>query len=78
LSQNNLFLYDTVVGMCEFDQHCIFLSLICKRWQLVAVSCLISINIAYPFATYMYRVAQESKPLPYDQKIVLNHIKACQ
>jgi len=25
----------------------------------------------------MYRVAPKSKPLPYDQKIVLNHIKAC-
>ena len=26
----------------------------------------------------MYRVAQKSKPLPNDQKIVLNRIKACQ
>jgi len=25
-----------------------------------------------------YRVAQKSKPLPNDQKIVLNRIKACQ
>jgi len=25
-----------------------------------------------------YRVAQKSKPLPNDQKIVLNHIKICQ
>jgi len=27
---------------------------------------------------YKYRVAQKSKPLPNDQKIVLNRIKACQ
>jgi len=26
----------------------------------------------------IYRVAQKSKPLPNDQKIVLNRIKACQ
>jgi len=26
----------------------------------------------------LYRVAQKSKPLPNDQKIALNRIKACQ
>jgi len=26
----------------------------------------------------IYRVAQKSKPLPIDQKIVLNRIKACE
>ena len=27
---------------------------------------------------YIYRVTQKSKPLPNDQKIVLNRVKACQ
>jgi len=27
---------------------------------------------------YIYRMAQKSKPLPNDQKVVLNCIKACQ
>jgi len=26
----------------------------------------------------IYRVAQKSKPLPNDQKIVLNRVKACE
>jgi len=28
--------------------------------------------------TCIYRVTQKSKPLPNDQKIVLNRVKACQ
>jgi len=29
-------------------------------------------------SNYVYRVAQKSKPLPNNKKIVLNRIKACQ
>jgi len=34
--------------------------------------------VAYFFGPPVYRVAQKSKLLPNDQKIVLNHIKASQ
>ena len=40
-------------------------------WTVVEITDLIIIRL-------MYRVAQKGKPLPNDQKIVLNRIKACQ
>jgi len=32
----------------------------------------------YTYIYSVYRVAQKSKPLPNDQKIVLNRIKTCE
>jgi len=50
-----------------------------KEWSYTCRTVTVSITCASvkpQVASLVYRVAQKSKPLPSDQKIVLNRIKA--